>query len=388
MTRYAFISHMEDYMKKLLKDPLKADTDGFLKAFGIDGPVALKMLMRKSDPDDEMSSIILRTEKIKDNGFDEDGKRNKDSFEITYKIPRKDYTKKMRNLFINLFEQNIVCEDLNYYERPLSSTPYPFKDKNFGKVQSQCKPNSTGDRFAKYVNDNDNKYEPKIVDDEKKELTEGAWGYGILDNDSALDAQSEFGEQCLNVLYANVQNAQDSQSLWSELGVLIDFLKKYKDDEIQFSDKYNYAVDLAKSKLNILFNDENFINDWSEPRSIKSSLKKQYKDVATLKYQKEIMNIDDPNKIDPFGGGKALKEEMGGATTCGDSSGQFDVPMSKPIKKQIYLTKEQVDYIKEATATSNAGNYQYDVPFGDKNDEFYEDAMDHTDMMKKSFEGD
>ena len=31
MTRYAFISHMEDYIKKLLKDPLHADTDEFLK---------------------------------------------------------------------------------------------------------------------------------------------------------------------------------------------------------------------------------------------------------------------------------------------------------------------------------------------------------------------
>ena len=30
MTRYAFISHMEDYMKQLLKDPLHADTDEFL----------------------------------------------------------------------------------------------------------------------------------------------------------------------------------------------------------------------------------------------------------------------------------------------------------------------------------------------------------------------
>ena len=38
MTRYAFISHMEDYIKKLLTDPLHADTDDFLKYHKIKGP--------------------------------------------------------------------------------------------------------------------------------------------------------------------------------------------------------------------------------------------------------------------------------------------------------------------------------------------------------------
>lgn len=341
MTRYAFISHMEDYMKKLLKDPLRADTDSFLKSYGIDGPVALKMLLKKSNPDDETSSILLRTEKIKDNGFDENGKRNKDTFEVSYKIPRKDYTKKIRNLFINLFEQNIV--------------------------------------------DNDT-------------LNEGAWGYGILDNDSALDNQSEFASQCLSVLSSKISqlnnlNGQiDSQELWSNTGVLIDFLKKYKDDEIQFNDNYNYAVELAKSSLNYLLKDSNFINSWSEPRSIKSSIKKQLKDVGTLKYQKEIMNVDDPTKLDPIPATQVNEEGEGGTmggvagATNAQSSGQFTTPLfGKPIKKSLYVTQEQIDYIKEATATDNAGNYQYDVPMGN-DDDFYKEANDHTDIMKKSWE--
>lgn len=108
MTRYAFISHMEDYMKKLLTDPLHADTDEFLKGHDIDGPKALKILLKRTDPNDENSAIIMRSEKIKDNGTDENGKRLKDSFTIKYKLPRKDYTKKMRNLYISLFESNIV----------------------------------------------------------------------------------------------------------------------------------------------------------------------------------------------------------------------------------------------------------------------------------------
>ena len=362
MTRYAFISHMEDYMKKLLKDPLRADTDEFLKSFKIDGPVALKMLLRKSNPNDETSSILMRTEKIKDNGFDDNGKRNKDSFEITYKIPRKDYTKKMRDLYITLFESNII-----------KGSP----------IEEEC----------------------VSMFEEENNLNEGAWGYGILDSDSALDAQSTFANQCLSVLVANVQNSNmggtDAQDLWSHLGVLIDFLKKYKEDEIHFSDEYNAAVDLVKSKLNYLYNDEKFVNAWSEPKSIMSSIKKQYKDVTLLKYQKEIMNVDDPNKIDPIPTRYAVNEDgeggsMGGGTMDGmnngaanaANSGQYTTPLfGKPIKrKSLYITQEQVDYIKEATAT-DSNSYQYDVPFGEKGNDFYDEAMDHTNMMKKSWEG-
>lgn len=112
MTRYAFISHMEDYMKKLLKDPMHADTDEFLKSHDIDGPKALSILLKKSNPEDENSSIIVRTEKIKDNGIDDNGKKKPESFTVKYKIPRKDYTKKMRNLYINLFESNIIADDI------------------------------------------------------------------------------------------------------------------------------------------------------------------------------------------------------------------------------------------------------------------------------------
>lgn len=108
MTRYAFISHMEDYLKKLISDPLKADTDDFLKAYGIDGPKAVSILTKRYDPNDENSAVVIKSTSIKDNGFDENGKKNKDTFVVKYKIPRKNYTRKMRNLYINLFESNII----------------------------------------------------------------------------------------------------------------------------------------------------------------------------------------------------------------------------------------------------------------------------------------
>ena len=170
MTRYAFISHMEDYMKQLLKDPLHADTDEFLKYYGLNGPKALSLLLTRNIPDDENSAIVLKKISIKDNGYDENGKRLRDSFNIKYLIPRKDYTKKMRNLYINLFESNII---------------------------------------------------------ENSPINEGAWGYGILDNDSALNKQTSFGKYAIGLLTHNLETAINNDDKWANLGVLIDFLKKY-----------------------------------------------------------------------------------------------------------------------------------------------------------------
>lgn len=408
MTRYAFMSHMEDYMKHLLYDPIHADTDSFLHEFGIDGPVALKMLLKRTDPNDETSAIIMRSERIKDNGVDDNGKRNKDTFEIKYKIPRKDFKKKLRNLYINLFEQNIIkdCpinEDLNYYEMQLSSTPNPFKDKKFGKVHSLCRPGSIGDRFAKYVNDNEKGYEPKLIwhdedEDEKEKIDEGAWGYGPLENDSALDFQSEFATISIRALVSKVKNSSDYSNLWARLGVLIDFLKKYKDDEIQLTDEYNYAIDVSKAFLNDLLINSEFIKEWSEPDKFKSSVKKLLKDVSLLKYQKEIMNPLKPektpeiqNQINEDGEcgvcGGAMDGLAGATSDSEASNGQYTTPLfGKPIKrKTMYITQEQADYLKEATTTMNTGNYQYTVPFGDKNNDFYDEAMDHENIMKKSF---
>ena len=104
MTRYAFISHMEDYMKKLLTDPQKAEPDDFLKSFGLDGPVCLDILLKRNGDNDPESAIILRKERIVKGEPDDNGKPGKDSFAIKYTVPRKNYTRKMRNAYIGLFE--------------------------------------------------------------------------------------------------------------------------------------------------------------------------------------------------------------------------------------------------------------------------------------------
>lgn len=64
-----------------------------------------------------------------------------------------------------------------------------------------------------------------------------------------------------------------------------------------------------------------------------------------------------------------ITEEGGGATSCAcDGAGQFIQPIGQVVRrKTIYMTEEQfnnlMNTLDEATATANAGNYQYDVPF-------------------------
>ena len=61
--------------------------------------------------------------------------------------------------------------------------------------------------------------------------------------------------------------------------------------------------------------------------------------------------------------------EIDEATACaGDGAGQSIQPIGGVIsRKTIYMTEEQfnglMNKLDEATATANAGNYQYDVPF-------------------------
>lgn len=326
MTRYAFISHMEDYIKKLLTDPIKADTDEFLKYHKIDGPKALSLLTKCSNPDDENSAIVIKTVGIKDNGRDEDGNKLRDTFTIKYKVPRKDYTKKMRNLYINLFESNII---------------------------------------------------------EDSPLNEGAWGYGILDNDSALDRQTKFGKYALTLLTSKIKNSISNDDRWANLGVLVDFIKKYDDDEIRFTDEYSNAIELCKNTTLELQQNEEFISSWSDPTKIKSELRKIHREVVNIYYDKERLNEDG---------------EGGGATSA-DASGQYTQPLfGKPIKqKTMYITQEQEEYIKkivqeEAVMDTQCGNFGFDAPIGDgkknKNNKFFADANDHKNIMKKSWPND
>lgn len=116
LTRHGFVSHMEDFIGKLLGDnPLGADVDDYLKDFDIDAPKALKMLTTPEIADNPDTAIVIRSEKIKNGGQDEFGKPLKDEFQVIYKVPKRDpergikgVDEKLRNLYIKTFENHIV----------------------------------------------------------------------------------------------------------------------------------------------------------------------------------------------------------------------------------------------------------------------------------------
>lgn len=102
MTRYAFMSRMEAYMKELLKHPGTGHVDNFLRDNGIDEKRAVNLLLQPTIEGDPNSAILVRKERIKKS---DDGK---DVFSICYKLQKDNYLKKMRNLYISLFESNIA----------------------------------------------------------------------------------------------------------------------------------------------------------------------------------------------------------------------------------------------------------------------------------------
>ena len=116
LTRHGFVSHMEDFIGKLIGDnPMSADVDDYLKGFDIDAKKALDILTKPETDDMPESAVVVRTERIKNGGVDEFGKPMKDEFQVIYKVPKRDpergikgIDEKLRNLYIKLFENHIV----------------------------------------------------------------------------------------------------------------------------------------------------------------------------------------------------------------------------------------------------------------------------------------
>ena len=110
ITVYEFMSHTQNYIRKLLREPSTATPDEFLLSFGLTGPILLKSLLD--------SNIINRRERIISPKAPEDG--NRDKFAIKYNINRENrenYNENMRRLYRNLFsdkwlnESRFISED-------------------------------------------------------------------------------------------------------------------------------------------------------------------------------------------------------------------------------------------------------------------------------------
>lgn len=91
--KFAFKSHVKDYIKKLLSNPVSAQPDEFLIQHGFNGETLKKEL--------EDANIIIKSEKIINSG-------GKDKFVISYKVPAENFVRKLTRLYNRLCEENII----------------------------------------------------------------------------------------------------------------------------------------------------------------------------------------------------------------------------------------------------------------------------------------
>ena len=92
-TFFQFFNDIKSFMKDLLNDPIHARPNERLKQHGISNDVARTKLQ-----DD---GIIVKTEKI-DEPFDEATGKQTSRYYLSYKIPKKDFKKKVRRLYQKL----------------------------------------------------------------------------------------------------------------------------------------------------------------------------------------------------------------------------------------------------------------------------------------------
>lgn len=381
MTRHAFRSHMEEYMRQLLQDPLHADTDEFLKKHGIDAPTALRALTYAPDSGDPESAVIIAVRRIKDNGSDGNGLRNPDTFTVRYRVVRDGYADKMRRLYIRMFENNIPGAS------PLNEGKFRifFGKNGMGLTDEILKIgrliSALSKKYHIYLTDShidglddvyDLTFDAPIRREDEDSLCEGAWNYGVLDNDKALDRQTEFAKKAIDGIRPELEG-EDIDDLWAWFGVLYDFLSKYRDNEVSVTDEYKEAVSKCISLCDKFEGTPQFMSSWDDEKKMKETIGKCRTELRRM-YGDELID-----------------EEASGGATAADASGQYSQPLfSKPVRRRIYITQEQEEELRkilreEAVMNTPIGDFGYDAPVGDgkgnKDNPFYREANDHKGII-------
>lgn len=97
MTFYAFKSATKRFLGELLKDPVNAKPNEVLLSQGLNRSRFLAIL--------ERNGIIIRDNSIVDK--DENGNPITAEMSVKFKVPKKDFDRKMHRLYIKLFEKNL-----------------------------------------------------------------------------------------------------------------------------------------------------------------------------------------------------------------------------------------------------------------------------------------
>lgn len=364
VTFHAFMSHVKDYLKKLLTNPIGAQPDAFLKANGLGGEKLLSKLLDKD--------IIIKKTKIVSEG--------KDRFEISYKLPRNNFERKMRRLYAELFDDDSkkINENVNGELLAPNGEPSKLPKKLWELVRTPQFKNWFGDwendpeNASKVIDENgepmpvchfsNNEFNSfdssKIGSNTRRKLL----GSGFYFSDGIpAGNKSDYGDIRYDC-FLNIKNPYILNGKMELMGVA-------------------YAVDRIRPKNcdGVIYKEEG-MNQYVAllPNQIKS-----VNNLGNFSFDSDDIN----ENINEDGAGGA---GIAGATNCNGSSGAFIQPMSSTIiKKSIYgvgnkTKKDESNEVNEEAVMDTAiGDFGFDAPpFKRKKKD---PAYDHRNMMKKSF---
>lgn len=144
MTEHRFNSNVKKFLHDLLVDPINADTSDLMKAHNLDRNTLLKHLR----------DCGMVTSKQHINDKDEDGNLKTATMKVRYAVPKKNFSRKLKRLYIRLFEENLPINeedggggfisgggDAGQYSQPLFSKP--VKQKGYTETMDEASTTQT-----------------------------------------------------------------------------------------------------------------------------------------------------------------------------------------------------------------------------------------------------
>ena len=104
MTEYKFNNAIKKYLHDLLVDPVNAEVPDVLKMYGYRRGRLIGILKN--------NDLLRKSERIVDK--DENGMDKTATMQVKYQVPKKNFDRKLRNLYIKLFERNVPERSIEY----------------------------------------------------------------------------------------------------------------------------------------------------------------------------------------------------------------------------------------------------------------------------------
>lgn len=151
MTEFRFNSNVKKFLHDLLVDPINADTSDLMKAHNLDRNTLIKHLRD--------CGMVRSNQHINDK--DENGNPKSATMKVRYAVPKKNFNRNLKRLYIRLFEQNLPineedggamggatsADSSGQFSQPLFSKP--VKQKPYTEVMDEASTTQTGGDFVK-----------------------------------------------------------------------------------------------------------------------------------------------------------------------------------------------------------------------------------------------